>query len=108
MCDTYRLSFTHWTGRQVQNELVSLGIEVLRYKKGLLFADSFHKSGVMEQMRLMRALPPARCSAARLAPPVCLGPRSPGVWGFGTETGKVPALSQGTHNRISKDEPLSY
>ena len=100
MCDTYRLSFTHWTGRQVQNELVSLGIEVLRYKKGLLFADSFHKSGVMEQMRLMGALPPARCSAARLAPPVCLGPRSPGDSVDYISTSLIPHLSHEARRKL--------
>ena len=98
----YLKAFTHWTGRQVWNELVSLRIEFLRYKKGLLFADSFHESCVIEQLRLTGTLPPVLCNAARPAPPVCLGPRGPGMWGFGTETGNVPAGTQGTHNTTVK------
>ena len=40
----YLEALAHWTGQQVQNKLVSLGTEVLRYKRDLLFAVPFHEA----------------------------------------------------------------
>lgn len=55
----------------------------------------------MEQLKLMGTS--HLCTPAKPATHVP-GAKGPGVWGFGIETGKVPAGTQGTCNRISKDE----